>query len=246
MKNVVVWLPLAAVLGGIVGAWGPMEELAALKEMGKENRASTGPAKLARFDPLSQLINVPDSAKRPRRARKPRPTAAEKGPETAEDAPPEAMQKPPAADKEEPPRPMLSPDDLQARIDEAAEMWRTRIQLARATALEKLGIAQDSAEAFDTALSDMNSRLRDAMQAIADILVNESEATPEIGVRLMNDISAVMVEAYDQIGGCVDAASRGTVSELNLMEFIDPSVAEPLIAVQDKLDGRAFGVRGRR
>ncbi len=33
MKNVVVWLPLAAVLGGIVGAWGPMEELAALKDV---------------------------------------------------------------------------------------------------------------------------------------------------------------------------------------------------------------------
>ena len=88
----------------------------------------------------------------------------------------------------------------------------------------------------------MNARLRDSMQAIADALVNEQEATPEIGIRLMNDISAVMVEAYDQIGGCVDAASRGAVSELNLVEFIDPSVAEPLIAVQDKLE---FG-RGRR
>lgn len=240
MKNVVVWLPLAAVLGGIVGAWGPMEELAALKEMGKEEKAlAAAPATSASFNPLSQLINVPNAAKRPRRARKP-PARPAKGAEAPEAAPPEAV--PSAAGNEAGPRPMLSPHDLQARIDEAVELWRTRIQLARATALERLGIAQDSAEAFDTALSDMNARLRDSMQAIADALVNEQEATPEIGIRLMNDISAVMVEAYDQIGGCVDAASRGAVSELNLVEFIDPSVAEPLIAVQDKLE---FG-RGRR
>jgi hypothetical protein len=27
---------------------------------------------------------------------------------------------------------------------------------------------------------------------------------------------------------------------MQLVEFIDPSVAEPLVAVKDKLDGRAF------
>ena len=92
----------------------------------------------------------------------------------------------------------------------------------------------------------MNGRLRESMQAIADALVNEEEMTPEIGVRLMNDISAAMVETYDQIGGCVDGAKRGDVAQLNLAEFIDPSVAEPLVAVQDKLDGRMmFGGKGR-
>lgn len=249
MKNIIVWLPLAAVIGGIVGAWGPMEELRALKEREDEAKAAARPAKRGGFDPLSQFINVPDAAKRPRRAKKPAaaPVANRKGDASATNAVPSAASPSAVADTKADSRAVLSPEDLQARIDEAAELWRTRIQLARATALEKLGIAADSADAFDTALSDMNGRLRESMQAIADALVNEEEMTPEIGVRLMNDISATMVETYDQIGGCVDVAKRGDVAQLNLAEFIDPLVAEPLVAVQDKLDGRMmFGGKGRR
>jgi len=137
MKNIIVWLPLAAVIGGIVGAWGPMEELRMLKEREDEAKAAARPAKRGGFNPLSQLINVPDAAKRPRRAKKPAaPVAKGKG----EDAPatnaapsaasPSAM----AGRKKADSRAVLSPEDLQARIDEAAELWRTRIQLARATA----------------------------------------------------------------------------------------------------------------
>ena len=33
----------------------------------------------------------------------------------------------------------------------------------------------------------------------------------------------------------IDAEKRGDISRLQLVEFVDPSVAEPLIAVQDKL-----------
>ena len=75
MKNIIVWLPLAAVIGGIVGAWGPMEELRMLKEREDEAKVAARPAKRGGFNPLSQLINVPDAAKRPRRAKKPKPAA---------------------------------------------------------------------------------------------------------------------------------------------------------------------------
>ena len=53
----------------------------------------------------------------------------------------------------------------------------------------------------------------------------------------MGDLSATLAETYDQIGGAVDGSKRGEVSSMQLMEFIDPSVAEPLIAVKDKLRG---------
>ena len=249
MKNVIVWLPLTAVLGGIVGAWGPMEELRVLKEREDEAKVAARPAaKRGGFDPLAQFINVPDAAKRPRRTKKPATPIAKKGKDVAStnDAPSVAAADATGEGKKGESRPLLKPEDLQARIDEAAELWRTRIQLARATALENLGIAADAADAFDTALSDMNDRLRESMQAIADAIANEEKMTPEIGARLMSDMASAMVETYDHIGGCVDGAKRGEVSELNLAEFIDPSVAEPLVAVQDKLDGRMmFGGSGR-
>ena len=237
MGKVIVWLPLAAVLGGIVGAWGPYEELRALKERGEERKDEARPAKRTGFSPIAQIINVPDAAKHPRRAK------ALKPPKEGEKKKAAPEEKAPEKAENSPVRPMLSPEDMQARIDEAADLWRTRIQLVRATALENLGIASDGADRFDSTIADMNDKLRESMQALADALANEEEMTPEMGVRLMGDLSVTLAETYDHLGECVDSSRRMDVSSLNLVEFIDPSVAEPLIAVQGKLDGR-MGRRG--
>ena len=237
MKSTIALLPLAAVVGGLVGAWGPSEERRAYTERPKK-AAEERAAKRGGFDPIAQFIKVPDAAKRPRRAKPPAEPAAKPPPAAA------AEEEPAKAPPKAVPRRMLPPEDLQARIDEASELWRTRIKLARAAALERLGIAEGDAAAFDTSVDDMNARLRESIQTIADMLANEDSMTPEIGVRLMGDISVTLAETYDRLGECVDASMRGKVGELQLVEFIDPSVAEPLVAVKDKLDGRAFG-RGK-
>ena len=243
MGKVIVWLPLAAVLGGIVGAWGPYEELRALKERGEERKDEARPAKRTGFSPIAQIINVPDTAKRPRRAKAPKPPKEDEQKKASPEE--KAPEKAPEKAEKGRVRPMLSPEDMQARIDEASDLWRTRIQLVRATALENLGIASDGADRFDSTLADMNDKLRESMQALADALANEEEMTPEMGVRLMGDLSVTLAETYDHLGECVDPSRRMDVSSLNLIEFIDPSVAEPLIAVQGKLDGR-MGRRGAR
>ena len=138
-------------------------------------------------------------------------------------------------------RKRVAPEDLRARIDEAAELWRTRIEIARASAIEKLGLDDKSAESFNDALEDMNAKLRESIQIVADRVASAEAMTPELGIRLMGDISTSLAEAYDAIGTCVDEDHRGEVSRLQLTAFIDPSVGEPLIAVQDKLED--FGER---
>ena len=65
----------------------------------------------------------------------------------------------------------------------------------------------------------------------------------------MGDVTTAMAETYDAIGECVPEDMRGEVSNLQMTDFIDPMVAEPLIAVQGKLEPEAFqdgdGRRGR-
>jgi hypothetical protein len=90
----------------------------------------------------------------------------------------------------------------------------------------------------------MNAKLRESMQIVADRVASAEAMTPELGIRLMGDISTSLAEAYDAIGTCVDDDHRGEVSRLQLTDFIDPSVGEPLIAVQDKLED--FGERPRK
>ena len=74
----------------------------------------------------------------------------------------------------------------------------------------------------------------------ADEIAAAKTMTPELGVRLMGDLSTSLAETYDAIGACVGEELRGQVSDLQLVDFVDPSVAEPLIAVQDKIDPQSF------
>ena len=233
MKNTILLLPLAFVLGGLAGAWGPVAELRELKARPAKDSVSTG-GRTQGFDAFARLVNIPDVARhRPRRT----PAAPQK-PKAGDSAPAQtpAVAESPAKESPAPAPRRPSPEDLRARIEEAAELWRTRSELVRAQSLTALGIDESGAAAFDAAVAKMNDELRASMQAIADALAGDGEMTPELGVRLMGDLSTTMAEAYDALGANVDPSHRDDVSKLNLAELIDPSVATPLIDVQGKLE----------
>lgn len=232
MKSTAVLLPIAFVVGGIVGAWGPVEELRALKARPTaENRSGKKPQS---FDAFAKMMNIPDVAK------KRRPAAVAHGPEkragkTNAVAAVKSVRKETAGAGKKPPQ-TINPEDLRARIEEAAELWRTRSELVRANAVKKLALDAAGEERFDAAVERMNAELRSSIQMIADALANEEEMTAELGVRLMGDLSTTLAETYDRIGDGLDEEGRNKVSHLQLVELVDPSVAEPLIDVQHKLE----------
>ena len=247
MKKIsaLVWLPLALVVGGLVGAYGPMEELRTREERAEaeKTKAKAKQKAAGAFGSFAQIVNIPDEAKRPRRPR-PSPKARKSAASTnsVESAESEvaaasdlSKTNAPAAKKRKPEK-RLSPEDLKARIDEASDLWRTRIEVAKASAVSKLGLNDAGKESFETALDAMNDRLRDSMQIVADQIASAERMTPELGVRLMGDVSTALAETYDAIGACAGDGKRDEVSNLNLADFIDPSVAEPFVAVQDKLE----------
>lgn len=233
------WLPLAFVAGGLVGAYGPSEELRTREERASVEKtvAKAKPKSAGAFGSFAQIVNIPDEAKRPRRPpprAKPAAVANTNAEETASSRSAEVVAVPSATvDK---PSKRLAPEDLKARIDEASELWRTRIEIARASAVEKLGLDDAGVAAFDEAVASMNERLRDSLQIVADQIASAEEMTPELGIRLMGDVSTSLAEAYDAIGACAGEGKRADVSKLNMADFIDPSVAEPFVSVQDKLE----------
>ena len=252
---VIVWLPLVFIAGGIVGYYGPAEELRSRDVREQEEKAK--PKSKNAFGSFTELVNIPDVAKRPRRVKESGATKGSDPSVSPAGSDPAGCPDPAgsaAADENSsgtnataeataPRRKRVAPEDLRARIDEAAELWRTRIEVARASAIEKLGLDDKSAESFNDALEDMNAKLRESIQIVADRVASSEAMTPELGVRLMGDISTSLAEAYDAIGTCVDEDHRGEVSKLQLTDFIDPSVGEPLIAVQDKLEDFGEGPR---
>ncbi len=239
---VIVWLPLVFIAGGLVGYYGPAEELRSRDVREQEEKTKAKPKNA--FGSFTELVNIPEVAKRPRRVKDAEPatnTTDVAGRVGEAPLPGESANgrvgDAPLPEK----RKHVAPEDLRARIDEASELWRTRIEIARASAIEKLGLDDKGAESFNDAIEDMNAKLRESIQIVADRVASSEALTHELGVRLMGDISTSLAEAYDAIGTCVDEDHRGEVSRLQLTDFIDPSVGEPLIAVQDKLED--FGER---
>ncbi len=234
-----VWLPAVFVVGGLVGHYGPYEELRAKKLHAQEEKSK--PAGTDAFGSFARMVNIPAEAKHPRRQSVPESNAATPAAKETQTNTTSA-----AIRTESPQRrhARLSPEDLRARIDEAAELWRARVEIARASAVEKLGLDEEKSRAFGDALDNMNAKLRDSMQAMADEVAAAQSMTPELGVRLMGDLSSALAETYDEIGAFVGDDLRGEVSNMQLVEFIDPSVGEPLIPVQDMLgQGMPKGTR---
>jgi len=241
MKNW-LWIPFAAVVGLVAGSWGPRTDLQLLQERMREERMVRKTASASGFDAFAKLTGIPDVAKR-------RPSA---GTEPAGTNEVSVATNAIAAAKDakrmsgrERFRRQMTKEDLRARIDEAADLWRTRVELATVQWKERLGVSGGKGSAaFDAAIAGMNEALRETMQAMADEIESAGKMTPELALRLMGDASREMAEAYDALGEAVPEERRADLSEMPVFEFVDPAVAEPLIGVQDKLEG-AFPERPR-
>jgi len=249
-------LPFVLLLGLIIGGWAPKEELRSAKKENAELRQKLASReKDTRADAFTHLVQIPDRAKKPTSPAlsKAAPTHANVPDDTLKDvdltaASSAATNKAgisvtaPGTNAKE-----FSPEDLSARIEEAKELWKTRVEIARAQWIDRLKLPPEAAVQFDAAINAMNEELYTSMQGLADALQTGGNLTPELGTRFFNEMTMSLVKTYDDLDAFVPAEQRGEAAKLELTDFIDPAVAEPLIAVQDKLsDMPGPGREGRR
>ena len=237
MKN---WylIPLAAVAGLIAGAWGPRADLEALKEMKSEKAVKAESNAKSGFGAIASLVNIPDRARRARiDPAEPKTNRVESadgadGVRVAEGTNRLNRSQRRAAWRDR--------ADLKNRIEDAKELWRTRSELARTQWKAKLNVSGDAEKRFDEMVDAMNADLKDVMSEFASIVAERKDVSPELGVKMMSAVTRTLAEGYDAIGECVDADAREDVAKMPLHEFIDPSVIEPMIQVQDYLEPMDF------
>jgi len=251
-----LWLPLACLIGYLIGSWGAQDELRAFRSHARDVKQNAV-AKPGGFDAFAQMVKIPESARRSRRPRPDRPKAPlpsiavtnkiatnKVATKQAPVPPPAAKEKSDVVASTNAAPQRLSPEDLRARIEEAQDLWRTRVDVARAQWKTKLKLEGEAEKAFDAALQEMNERLYDSVAALAGLLEGRDSMTPELGLRLVGETTTILAETYDKIGACAAPGLREQVSTMQMVDFIDPGVAEPLIDVQGKLEN--FQGPGRR
>ena len=230
--KVVYLLPVACLAGYLAGSWSAQDELREYKAQPKEQAPGVkaeSPLKPDGISSFTKMANIPDKAEPVRHKPKNVPP-----PEKPSFAVTNRVEETPPSDEPYQHHP-VNPEDLRERIEQARDLWATRADIVRAQWVSTLQLSGDNEAAFGESLQEMNDKLYDSVAEIADILAAGGEMTPELGLRLMGETNAALVEAYDRIAELVSPELRDTVSTINELEFIDPGVAEPLINVQDKL-----------
>jgi hypothetical protein len=95
---------------------------------------------------------------------------------------------------------------------------------------------------FDGAMAVMNSQLEQGIKQWADSLKQKDEMTGEDSIKMMNELSGVLTKTYGDMDQTMPEGWRQKAgSGFELMNFIDPAVALPLVDVQDKLNRRRGG-----
>ncbi|MFC1498708.1 hypothetical protein ACFLS1_09615 [Verrucomicrobiota bacterium] len=126
---------------------------------------------------------------------------------------------------------------LENQIEKAVDMWNLRKDIARSSFISNVGLNEEQIVNFDVFVEAMNIRLSNSIEQFADLLQKEDSMNTELGLRLVNEVTDAMVITYDEMNRTMpDKWKKHAGKDFDLVDFIDPSVATPLIDVQDKLE----------
>lgn len=229
-------IPLAAVAGLIAGAWGPRADLETLKEMKSEKTVKAESNAKSGFGAIANLVNIPDRARHTRIS--PRPDSTNRVESVTNGI--QSVSGTNGWNRAHRRSTWRDRADLKNRIEDAKELWRTRSELARTQWKAKLNVSGDAEKRFDEMVDAMNADLKDVMSEFASIVAERKDVSRELGVKMMSAVTRTLAEGYDALGECVEGDAREEVAKMPLHEFIDPSVIEPMIQVQDYLEPKDF------
>ncbi|HMP72480.1 MAG TPA: hypothetical protein PKE55_04380 [Kiritimatiellia bacterium] len=232
-------VPIALLAGIILGGLAPRRELEKarieiqdLKTRGERRGGASS------LNILTDVVRIP-SETTPRnmpesRPAEPSPFDSGSFPETDDSPAPELTE----SEEALPPSPSVS-ESLADRLDDAREAWAIRAEIARNSFLSRTRLRNDEAVQFDVVIAAMNLRLQSAFQNLSQTLLAGEDLTTERGVRVLHDLTGVLTLTYDELDRKLPSTWRAAAGDdFDLTDFIDPSVAEPLIPVEHKLEDR--------
>lgn len=244
----VVWVVLALLIGLLLGEWSLREDLRKARRELDLARAQLhkGAGKAAGMAGITSMLQIPE-----RRSREPSHAVVAPVRSAAEPVPAEGDLQDASQAVEIATNAVVGMAEgqtnmsLKERIRSATELWRTRKDLARTSFMDNVKPEAAQAVQFDVVMSAMNLRLSNSIQKWAEALTTEEQFSPEMGIRMMNELSGVVVLTYDELDRTLAPEWRQRAGEdFQLLDFINPEVALPLVGVEDvirKGEERRYG-----
>lgn len=126
-------------------------------------------------------------------------------------------------------------ETMKESLATAKELWETRTALARNSFISNIKASPEQTTNFDVLVEAMNLRIGTAIDKWAAALKTQESIQPEQGIRMVSELSGIMVTTYDEMDRKMPADWRKNAGEdFQLFNFIDPDVATPLVELEDR------------
>jgi hypothetical protein len=213
----------------LLGGLGPRADLRAARTRieSLENDLKAAGRKKNRAAGVTEMLKIPvrEPERRAAPAEKPQPPAAAATADEA--AAPQPRPHPRFADQEQRKR-------FREELDTAASAWRLRSDLARNSFVSNVTEKPEEAADFDVLMAAMNMRLSNSISRWAETVTKSEDMDPETGIRMMNELSGVVVLTYDEMDRKMPQGWRDRAGkEFQLFDLIDPTVAMPLAGLEE-------------
>ncbi len=130
-------------------------------------------------------------------------------------------------------------------LRKASDLWNTRAAMARNSFVSNVELNDEQAAAFDTLVAAMNLRLETGINRWVETIRKQGELTTEESIRAMSELSGALTTTYDEMDRLMPQGWRGKTGEgFELVNFVDPAVAMPMVEVEGLFDGAGGGPAG--
>lgn len=126
--------------------------------------------------------------------------------------------------------------DLRTHLETASAVWKARSDLARTGFISTVTDTDVQAIQFDVSMAAMNLRMSNSVRTWVESVRQKKGVNSEDGIKIMNDLSGALVQAYNDLDRTLPADWRTKAgSEFEVVDFINPDVVMPLTEIEDVL-----------
>jgi hypothetical protein len=123
---------------------------------------------------------------------------------------------------------------LRKQLETAGAVWKARSDLARTGFISNVADTDDQAIQFDVSMAAMNLRMSNSVRTWVESVRQKQEVNSEDGIKIMNDLSGALVQAYNDLDRAMPADWRTKAgSKFEVVDFINPDVVMPLTEIED-------------